>query len=175
MDKKMDNNNEIIPFKLAPNALGYVESDSADMIIYWCTLMLTRLNGLSKFIEDNGRITSDALADFYGMNRFEKISREQQNSIADSFEALLYSLENKDKSTSKVLENNLCKIDELVGFNIVEKDIFRFVLYMNYYDVLEECGRFLKDITSDKLFHTLHVLLKHNKDSIKTGSVKYFL
>lgn len=169
MDKKMDNNNEIIPFKLAPNALGYVESDSADMIIYWCTLMLTRLNGLSKFIEDNGRITSDALADFYGMNRFEKISREQQNSIADSFEALLYSLENKDKSTSKVLENNLCKIDELVGFNIVEKDIFRFVLYMNYYDVLEECGRFLKDITSDKLFHTLHVLLKHNKDSIKTA------
>lgn len=167
------------------NGSQYVDSESINIIAYWSLICICKLGGIDQLIEDR-RIRNKKIASFFGLSALSEYdatindllfeqgysvdSNQQINTrlvLKESFLKLLTTLEQSEKQSSFILETNIEKLSVLIGLNTIEKDILRFVAYIKYYELMEDIGDTIGQISTDQFYSALSVLLNHPKDDIR--------
>lgn len=147
----------------------YVESHSKNIVAYWILQFLLKFGGHRDFIDDR-RVRYDDIADFLGVSKLINDDDEfEKDVVIKAMGVLQKQLENTSKPTSEILERNMMKLSELIELSEVDRDVLRFVVYINYYSVLDNAARTISDLTTEKLEFVLSQLLGHTRDEIRTA------
>ena len=147
----------------------YVESHSKNIVAHWVLQLLINLGGHREFIDDR-RVRYDDIADFLGIPKFMNDELKfDKDIVIKAMEGLQKQLEIAQKPTSELLERNLTKLSCLIELSEVERDVLRFVVYINYYDILDNAARTLNDLTTEKVEFVLSILLGHSREQIRTA------
>lgn len=156
------------PITLELEESFYVEQHSRDLVAGWILTILLKLGGHKEFIDDR-RMNSDDLIEFFGLSKYEEeYTKEDKSAIMSALENLKRDLDRQlPHSSSPVLENNINKLCKIVELSDIEKDVLRFCIHLHYYDILENAGRLIGDLTTDKFEYVLSVLLDYPKSSIR--------
>ena len=153
--------------KLELNPSFYVEEHSLNIVACWSLISIVKLGGIRIFIEDE-RIRTKDKADFLGFGAYmDQNNLLEPQLVLESMVKLLEKVEQEDCVGSAVLEKNISKMVNLLGLDSIESDVLRFVLHLNYYDILDAATRTMGDMNAERLFHVLGVLSNHSKEEIR--------
>ncbi|MDD3595889.1 AAA family ATPase [Sulfuricurvum sp.] len=154
-------------FNLTINDAYYVEPHSKELVAYWSLLSIVKLGGMRNFMDDN-RIRYNDVADFLGLGTYiDSDETLERQIVLKSLEKLLRKLEKSSKNPSEILEMNIKKLSSLIGLDTVEQDVLRFVVYLNYYGILDEATRTIGDLTGEQIQVVMSVMVGHSRENIK--------
>jgi len=66
-----------------------------------------------------------------------------------------------------ILERNIKELKKILSLNRVEEDILKFTITMKYYETLNDLMLLAGDLSNDKVYKLLSLVLQHQKESIK--------
>ena len=155
------------PITLKLSDTYHVEEHSLNLVAGWILTMMLDLGGNKEFIDDR-RMSYDSLIDFLGLSAYEEdYEKDDRPAIINALSDLKREIDATDQVGSPQLEKNIQKLCEIVELTETEKAVLRFCIYVHYYDILEEAGRLLNDLTSDKLEYVVSTLLKIPRSSVR--------
>ncbi|SMC08406.1 AAA family ATPase [Nitratiruptor tergarcus] len=116
----------------------YVDKEVVDKITLWILRVIFRLDSFNTFLDSYGSFYHDSLAYFLGLEEYVNCGDIKKSEVFEKLHKKYTELEKRKNFTShKILTNNLKKIASLMDLNEVEVTILEFVIFMNYYDILE--------------------------------------
>jgi len=154
--------------KLTISDTYHIEPESRDLVAGWILTMILKLGGHKEFISDR-HMSYDDLIDFFGLDAYrDDYDREDRPIIIGALDDLKNTIDAiSPKSTSTILEKNINKLCKIIELTAIEIDVFRFCIYLHYYELLENGARLLNDMTSDKFEYCLSIILGHPRKAIK--------
>jgi Cdc6-like AAA superfamily ATPase len=112
--------------------------------------------------------SSDTLATFLGLEAYIDNAEEHTKEIIRIIRDRLRECErSKSEEIPKILKHNIKKVVKLIDLNRVERDILIFAIYLKYYDIFDDATRTLDDLTTDRLFTVIALLLEYRPAQVK--------
>ncbi|OYZ56390.1 MAG: AAA family ATPase, partial [Sulfuricurvum sp. 24-42-5] len=154
--------------KLTISDTYHIEPESRDLVAGWMLTMIVKLGGHKEFISDR-HMSYDDLIEFFGLESYrDDYDRDDRPVIIKALNDLKHTIDAINPKTSCViLEKNINKLCKIIELTPVEIDVFRFCIYLHYYELLENAARLLNDMTSDKFEYCLSVILGHPRKVVK--------
>lgn len=145
---------------------------SEQIIIVWLLRLLVPLKGHRNFIQAHG-FSCEHVATFVGLEHWldpKSPSFDAKAVISELSTLHQYAEKHWAHGTSpQCLQNNLSKLKALIGLSHSDCKILEFAVLLHSEPVLNEASSFLGDVTSNKLFQSLSVILGLKESEVRAS------
>jgi transitional endoplasmic reticulum ATPase len=142
------------------------------IVRYWLLCLLVPLGGHRGFIQGN-HFFDNGLAEVLGLSRFTEASQDalDQKAVLEALrhEFGQYHAPSKCPASPPVLRANTMRLSVLVGLTDTDCAILEFAVMLHNERLLDDVADLLGQLSSNRVFYVLSVLLDLPEDAIRTA------
>lgn len=148
----------------------YIDESMVDMVSLWILRVLLRCGGFSDFIDKDGYFRDEEVVYFLNLDNYAELDTDKytRKDVLEVLQKQLIKYESQHSfEIYPTLKNNIDKLDKLLNFTNVEKEILMFVVCLKNYNLLDTVTNYMgTDLTTNQVKKYLSYILDFKYEEI---------